>query len=91
MTTLETQKKMVSSIISEGLNLKKMALIHSLRNYQSELEAFEKNYKMKSKMFVKKFENGILGDDASWFEWLFTYEAMQKTKDKLNLIKTIKP
>jgi hypothetical protein len=68
-----------------------MALTHSLRNYQSELEAFEKKYKMKGKIFVKKFESGILGDDASWFEWLFIYTAMQKTKDKLNLLKTIKP
>ena len=37
MTTPKTKKKMVSSIINEGLNLKKMALTHSLRNYQSEL------------------------------------------------------
>ena len=91
MTTLNTQKKMVSSIINEGLNLKKIALTHSLRNYQSELAAFEKKYRMKSKIFVKKFESGILGDDASWFEWLFIYTAMQKTKDKLNFLKTIKP
>jgi hypothetical protein len=46
---------------------------------------------MKSKIFVKKFESGMLGDDAYWFEWLFIYTAMQKTKDKLNLLKTIKP
>jgi hypothetical protein len=91
MTTLNIKKKMVSSIINEGLNLKKIALAHSLRNYQSELAAFEKKYRMKSKIFVKKFESGMLGDDASWFEWLFIYTAMQKTKDKLNLLKTIKP
>lgn len=89
MTTLKT-KKMVSSLINEGLNLKKIALTHSLRNYQSELEAFEKKYRMKSKIFVRKFESGILGDDASWFEWLFIYKAMQKTEEKLNLLKTIK-
>ena len=81
---------MVSSIINEGLNLKKIALTHSLRNYQSELEAFEKKYRMKSKIFIKKFENGILGDEAFWFEWLFLYKAMQKTEEKLKLLKSIK-
>ena len=90
MTTLKTKKKMVSSIINEGLNLKKIALTHSLRNYQSELKAFEERYKMKSKVFVKKFENGILGDEAIWFEWLFIYKAIQKTEEKLKLLKTIK-
>jgi hypothetical protein len=90
MATLNTRKKMVSSIINEGLNLKKIALTHSLSNYQSELEAFEKKYRMKSKIFVKKFESGILGDEASWFEWLFIYRAMQKTEEKLKLLKTIK-
>ena len=90
MTTLKTKNKIVSSIINEGLNLKKIALTHSLRNYQSELGAFEKKYKMKSKIFVKKFESGILGDEASWFEWLFIYRAMQKTEEKLKLLKTIK-
>jgi hypothetical protein len=91
MITLNTKKKMVSSIINEGLNLKKIALTHSLKNYQSELAAFEKKYRMKSKMFIKKFESGVLGDDVSWFEWLFIHTAMQKTKDKLNLLKAIKP
>jgi hypothetical protein len=90
MTTLKTKKKTVSSIINEGLNLKKIALTHSLRNYQSELEAFEKKYKMKSVVFVKKFKNGVLGDEAIWFEWLFIYKAMQKTEQKLKLLKTIK-
>ena len=90
MTTPKTKKKMVSSIINEGLNLKKMALTHSLRNYQSELEVFEKKYKMESKIFAKKFENGILGDEAIWFKWLFIYKAMQKTEEKLRLLKTIK-
>jgi len=90
MTTLKTKKKMVSSIINEGLNLKKIALKHSLRKYQSELEVFERKYKMKSKVFVKKFENGILGDEASWFEWLFIYKAMRKTEEKLKLLETIK-
>lgn len=89
MTTLTTKKKMVSSIINEGLNLKKIALTHSLNNYQSELKSFEKKYKMKSETFAKKFEMGILGDEAQWFEWLFIYKAMQKTKEKLNLLKTI--
>lgn len=91
MTTLNTKKKMVSSIINEGLNLKKIALTYSLRNYQSELAAFEKKYRMKSRIFVKRFESGVLGDDASWFEWLFIYRAMQKTEEKLKLLKTIQP
>jgi len=90
MATLSTKKKMVSSIIKEGLRLKKIALTHSLSNYLSELETFEKKYKMKSEAFLKKYEMGILGDKAPWFEWIFIYQAMQKTKEKLNLLKTIK-
>jgi len=56
-------------VVKAGLTMKRNALKFNLKRYQERLSAFEKKYNMDSQTFLKKFNQGELGDDADWFEW----------------------
>ncbi len=62
-------------ILKSGIALKEKLLTTKAKSYLKRLKRFEKRHKMKSEAFVKAFEDGKLGDDAEWFDWLYVYEA----------------
>ncbi|MCK5255483.1 MAG: hypothetical protein KAQ81_05620 [Deltaproteobacteria bacterium] len=65
-------------ILKSGIALKEKLLTTKAESYLKRLKRFEKKHKMKSEAFVKAFEDGKLGDDAEWFDWLFVYEAYSR-------------
>jgi hypothetical protein len=65
-------------ILKSGIALKEKLLTTKAESYLKRLKRFEKRHKMKSEAFVKAFEDGKLGDDAEWFDWLFVYEAYSR-------------
>ena len=65
-------------ILKSGIALKEKLLTVKAESYHKRLKRFEKKHKMKSEAFVRAFEDGKLGDDAEWFDWLFVYEAYSK-------------
>jgi hypothetical protein len=65
-------------ILKSGIALKEKLLTTKAESYLKRLKRFEKRHKMKSEAFVKAFEDGKLGDDADWFDWLFVYEAYSR-------------
>ena len=77
------------SIIKSSLNKEENILNLSLSKWKSKLKEFEKENRISTEAFVKKFNSGQLGDDKRWFEWVFAYKAYNHIKEKLNLMKGI--
>jgi len=76
-------------LIKSGMEIKGKILAAKAENYLSRLKSFEKKHKMKSRDFMLKFKSGKLGDAPEWFDWLFVYEAYQKTTEQKKILKTL--
>ena len=76
-------------LIKSSLNIEENILSLGLDKWKNKLKKFEKEHKISTEKFVSKFNNGELGDDKKWFEWMFAYKAYSHIKEKLNLMKGI--
>lgn len=77
------------SLIKSSLSKEESILNLGLAKWKSKLKEFEKENKISTETFVKRFNSGQLGDDKKWFEWIFAYKAYHHIKEKLNLMKGI--
>ncbi len=77
------------SLIKSSLNIEEKILNLGLSKWKNKLKEFEKEHKIPTEKFIKKFNDGQLGDDKRWFEWVFAYKAYNHIKEKLNLMKGI--
>ena len=73
-------------ILKSSITFQKRLLAVKIENYFQRLQNFEKKYNMKSKTFFKDFEAGELGDSPEWYDWLFVYEAYNKTIKKKQIL-----
>lgn len=63
--------------IEKDISQKELAELHS------QLELFEKQYRLTSEDFYSRFHKGELGDDADFFEWSAIYSMYQSVKQRL--------
>jgi len=54
-----------------------------LERYDRDLRDLEMRYQMASPMFYQRFEAGLLGDEADFFEWAGLYELRQELAEKV--------
>lgn len=73
-------------ILKAGIGFQKRLLFMKVENYLTRLKDFEKKFSMDSDKFLKNFEDGKLGDDAEWYDWLFVYEAYNKAIQKKRIL-----
>jgi hypothetical protein len=97
----DTSRKKVDILLSFGANheldntLNKLIFfqIAKYRNHitqiDHELKSFETQYKMSSEEFFGKFESGLLGDDADFFEWAGLYENSLLYKNRIQSLETV--
>ena len=88
MTTLTVEDTAVP-IIKKSIHQSEKLLLIKLDNYRQKLQYFENKYKMSSEVFLNKFLNGELGDDAYLIEWEFILEATRKIQDQIDQIHNI--
>ena len=81
--------KETKSFIKSSLNIEENILNLGLNKWKNKLKEFEKEHKISTETFVKKFNNGELGNDKKWFGWIFAYKAYNHIIKKLNLVKGI--
>ena len=89
MTNNIKLNKETKSIIKSSLNIEENILNLGVNKWSNKLKEFEKEHKISTEKFVKKFNNGELGDDKKWFEWIFAYKAHNHAKEKLSIVKGI--
>jgi len=81
-----TINDVAAPLLKQGLDLEKRMLEFSYNKYRRELEGLEKQHAMPTEEFVTRFNSGILGDNAEWFDWLFAYKALRHVEEKLRAI-----
>jgi len=77
------------SIIREGIIIEKNIIDMGIKEYKKELEEYEERYKMTSEEFIRRYNNGELGDEEKWFDWLLAYKAFNHLIERERLIKGI--
>ena len=90
--------KILGKYISDGLNeneevfiketLKKLIeqeidmLEKEKEEYKREMVKFEEIYSLKSEEFIKKFNNGEMGDDLDFFEWYASVDSYNRVEKR---------
>lgn len=64
-------------------NICKLALEH----LRKECEIFERKYRMSTAIFLKRFDQGKLGDDADYFKW---YSLAEGTRDWIKTLTALR-
>lgn len=54
-----------------------------VERYRSKLDRFEEEHGMSTETFRERFEDGELGDDEAFFEWLAVSKALEHWEGKL--------
>jgi hypothetical protein len=55
-----------------------------LKRLSSEMGKFEERYGLSSDEFYAKWENGQLGDDTDFFEWVAYCDTYRRTAEKIH-------
>lgn len=81
----ESSEVVIATIQKEIARLRKKiaALSQNLKN-------LEKQYDLSSEEFIKKFNNGELGDDEVFFEWYADIQTLKEIQKKLKLLEKVK-
>ena len=78
-----TTNQIVHQAIEKEISLGKYLLL----NYSAQLKSLEKKYKITTSSFVRSFENGKMGDEQDFFEWLALYKGKKHWEEKLSALK----
>jgi hypothetical protein len=62
---LDEVRRVVDSALRHETDLAK----HRRNYFEQQCSAFEQKYQMTSDEFMERFESGVLGDDAEYFDW----------------------
>ncbi|NOZ59302.1 MAG: hypothetical protein GXO66_06990 [Euryarchaeota archaeon] len=76
--------------VKEAFERERRLLRKKLQFYEKRLESFEKEYKMSSEEFQRRFNRGEIGDDKTWFEWLFALKVYNQLKERLSALEGVK-
>ena len=57
-----------------------------IESLKKDLNELEKKFDMDSSAFFEKWESGLLGDDADFFEWSALYQMFLRAKRRLELL-----
>jgi len=57
-----------------------------IEKYENRLAAYETKYGIKTRAFMKRFEDGEMGDDGIWFHWSSDFETLEMLKNKKQAI-----
>ena len=90
--------KILGKYISDGLNENEEVLIKETlkklieqeidmlekekEQYKREMGKFEGIYSLKSEEFIKKFNNGEMGDDLDFFEWYSYVDSYNRVEKR---------
>jgi hypothetical protein len=73
---------LISQTISKMLNYKVQRYESEIKRLDVELKKFEQAYKKDSAIFIKEFNEGILGDEIDFVEWSSLFKMRSRLLDK---------
>ncbi len=78
-----------SLIIRRSLEREMGLLEMKKRLTEEEIKELERKYKMDSTEFMRRFENGELGDSQDCFEWWGLIKGQKAIKDEIEKVKVV--
>jgi hypothetical protein len=79
----------VSSLVRESVEFHRLVLEKELELSQERIRALEKAHRMTSAEFERKFNDGALGDERPWFDWLAEVEVARQLEAKVESLRKI--
>ncbi len=79
----------VAPVIKDSIHREKILLESKINLVKSEIKQFEEKYHISSSEFLKKFENGYLGDSQDYFEWWGLIKGLKTLKERLKKAKAV--
>lgn len=76
--------------LKEAFNRETNLLRKKIKFYEGELKRLEDKHKMPSEDFQRRFDQGELGDDAEWFDWLFAIKIKSHLEERLSALEGVK-
>ena len=77
------QSDVIDMTIDKVIALERERAQRELMEFAAHLRDFERQYKMESADFYRRFQQGELGDAADFFEWSALYTMHQSTLERL--------
>ena len=76
-------------LLETALDREAKLLEYSIQRTREALAPFEDRYKMSTDEFERKFNDGTLGDERTWFDWLAEVEAARHLKAKVESLRKL--
>ena len=77
------------SLVRESVEFHRLVLEKELELSQERIRGFEQAHHMTSAEFERKFNDGTLGDERTWFDWLAEVEAARHLKAKVESLRKL--
>ena len=79
----------VAPVIKNSIHREIILLESKINLVKSEIKQFEEKYHLTSSGFLKKFENGELGDSQDYFEWWGLIKGLKTLEESLKKAKAV--
>ncbi len=79
----------VAPVIKDSIHREIILLESKINLVKNEIKQFEEKYHMSSSEFLKKFENGDLGDSQDYFEWWGLVKGLKTLEERLKKAKAV--
>lgn len=81
--------KDVSDVLNSIFSEKSSFAVYKVQNYKKLCGDFEIKYRMDSDQFLRRFENGELGDEMVYFDWYAAKKGLDLWMRKMNILKGV--
>jgi hypothetical protein len=79
----------VAPVIKDSIHREIILLESKINLVKNEIKQFEEKYHISSAEFLKKFENGELGDSQDYFEWWGLIKGLKTLEERLKKAKAV--
>ncbi|VVB87682.1 Uncharacterised protein [uncultured archaeon] len=79
----------VAPVIKDSIHREIILLESKINLVKNEIKQFEEKYHISSSEFLKKFENGDLGDSQDYFEWWGLIKGLKTLEERLKKAKAV--
>ena len=82
----EESSEVVKTTLQKEIN----RLKEKINSLEKHLSIYEEKFGYLSDQFIKKFDNGELGDDQAFFEWYADLKTRNRIMKRLSLLEKVK-
>ncbi|MFH1774032.1 MAG: hypothetical protein ABH874_03635 [Methanobacteriota archaeon] len=86
---LDIEKKYIKFTMKKMFKVELAMIKKEIEQVKKKLEKFEKQHKMKSEVFIKKFNAGELGDDKEYIRWYAYADTHNKLTERAKGIEMV--